>query len=864
MDTFGEWLQKQRDHRRLTREEFANRVGCSVAMLRKIEYGERRPSTQIAELIANALEIPASEHETFVRVARGELRVNRISQFSNPTQNPNLSPSQTVSHNNLPVLPTPLIGRSHELKELNRLLDDPDCRLLTLVGAGGIGKTRLGIETASTMQGKFEDGVYFAPLASVNSSRLIIPVIAESVGFSFQGENPADPKTQLFSYLREKQMLLLIDNLEHLLNEPGIELFSEILAIVPKVKLLVTSREPLNIQAEWVFEVQGLPTPNDPQIETIIQGTSIELFIQRARRAYAGFAASSDDIPAIVRICQLADGMPLAIELAAAWVRTLSCEVIAREIEKGLDFLRTSVRDLPARHRSMRAVFNHSWKLLNEEEQHVLLRLSVFRRGFRREAAEQVAKATLLTLSNLVTKSLVRRANDGRYDLHELIRQFAIDQFANHPEDQTSTKTCHSDYYLTFFGNSDERLRGPAQSEALSELTAEMDNLRVAWDWAVSQGKFDLIEQTLRAITTLYDARGWYQEGIDALDRAINALEMVDSQPPPDRTNQVGLGHLLTTRAFMAHVLAQHEQAQEMLERSLAILGPLNVPRIAVETITYLGAVMLVMGNYDRALKLFDEGLEIAKGIGDRWFTALCLTEKARLAIMVDGSEKAYEQIRFAVTEWRAIGDPRFIAFGLMFFSQSASALGRYDKAQIALEESIKLNSLVGDRWGLGFSYRGIGLVAQAQGKHIQAVELFRKGVDILNELGNRLYAAQGLAEMGHSLFALGDDAEASRVWGEALQVANETKGIFIALEALVGITTLKAKQGNIEQALELSLIVLDHPASLQETKDRATRLRAELEAQLTPKQIEAVRVRTGEKTFETVVDQIIQDANAR
>ena len=191
MDIFGEWLLQQRNLRRLTRGEFANRVGCSIAMLRKIEDGERRPSTQIAELIANALEIPPTEHETFIRVARGELATNRITHLSNLTQIPNISPPQksAISRNNLPVLPTPLIGRIHELDELNRLLQDPGCRLLTLVGPGGIGKTRLAIETASQIQDKFSDGVVFTPFASVNSSRFIVPVIADSVGFAFQSEN---------------------------------------------------------------------------------------------------------------------------------------------------------------------------------------------------------------------------------------------------------------------------------------------------------------------------------------------------------------------------------------------------------------------------------------------------------------------------------------------------------------------------------------------------------------------------------------------------------------------------------------------------------------------------------------------------
>jgi transcriptional regulator with XRE-family HTH domain len=328
MDTFGEWLHEQRSLRRLTREEFAKRVGCSVSALRKIEYGERRPSKQIAELMANCLNVPLEERSTFVRVARGELRVNRLSPESKPVAARKITALKT----NLPFpfFPTPLIGREPEVEQLSQLLCDPQCRLLTLVGPGGIGKTRLAIETASNMQDVFANGVYFIPLASASSTRLILPVVADSVGFSFHHASHADPKTQLFGYLKQKQVLLLTDNLEQLLSEPGIELLAELLAHAPQVKVLATSRECLGLQSEWVFEVQGLPAPESLSWEETTQNTSVELFLQRARRAHVGFNATPEDLPAIVRICQLVDGNPLGIELAAAWARTLSCEAANR------------------------------------------------------------------------------------------------------------------------------------------------------------------------------------------------------------------------------------------------------------------------------------------------------------------------------------------------------------------------------------------------------------------------------------------------------------------------------------------------------------------------------------------------------
>ncbi len=857
----GDWIREQRNRLGQTRAQFARCVGCSVAMLRKIEDGERHPSVQIAGLIANCLGISPDDRLTFVRIARGELSIDRLPRVLEESGGPGRYPPRDPARKPLPVAPTPLVGRAREMDQLCQLLGDPQCRLLTLTGPGGIGKTRLAIEVATCLEEYYMGSVYFASFAPVDTTRYLVPLIAEAIGFSFESTHRSDPKTQLFNYLREKQALIILDNLEQLLAEPGIELLSEMLIAARGVKLLATSREPLKLSGEWIFEVQGLPIPDSPSGEGGLEGTSVDLFLRCARRANVRFAATPDDYPAIVRICRQVDGVPLAIELAAAWVRTLSCQEITREIDLGVDFLSYSGRDLPPRHRTMRAVIDHSWRLLTEEERKKLLQLSVFRGGFHREAGEAVTGATLSMLSNLMEKSLIQRHDTGRYDLHQLIWQYAVEKFAQTPKEQAETRANHSQYYLARFGEADRRLRSAEQPKELAGLSAEIDNFRSAWDWAVEQGDFDIIEPALRTYAYFMDIRGWYQEGVEELERARVALETSNERHPLTRGKLATLAHLLTSEGFLASRLARSEQAKELLERALGILRNIDEPQILIETLTFLGVVMEVTGQYPRAAALYLEGMEIARALGDRWFAALGLLGHTDMIGLIQGAiepVKIYDRFKSTVTELRSIGDPRFTAIGLNALSVSALSLGRVEEARFALEESITLSSATGDRWALGFAYRGLGVIAETQGDYLQSVEIFQKSLAVLKNLGARQDVAHVLAEMARSILTLGDEAEAERIWREALQIANETGGVFIALDTLVGLAGILARQGKKEQALEYILLAVDHPAIMKITRDRAGSLRTELEKQLTDRQVEAISAQAGRTPLETAIDEIL------
>jgi len=824
-----------------------------VSALRKIESDERRPSRQLAELLAGCLQVPPDQRPTFLQVARGQLRVERLVATSGTTVTVS-PPGEGLSRPapRLPMPPTPLIGREPELETLARLLCDPQCRLLTLVGPGGIGKTRLAIEVACQHQARFPDGACFVSLAALNSSAFLIPTIADALGFAFQGQ--VEPRIQLLNYLRAKRSLLVV---EHLLESVG--LFTDILERGPGVKLLVTSRERLNLQSEWVFEIQGLPVPTTDQARCAEEYSSVALFVQSARRAQAGFVLKAEEGPSVVRICQMVEGMPLAIELAAAWVPVLTCREIAREIERGLDFLGTSMRDVPERQRSLRAAFDHSWNLLSADERGVLCRLAVFRGGFERGAAEQIAGASLPSLLALASKSLVRRTENRRYDLHEVVRQYALSYLVQDPQDEVATRDRHSDFYLALLRDREQDLKGAAQREAIRDLTDEIDNLRAAWTWAFQREKFALLGAALRSFGSFYDIGGWRRDGIEQLEPVVQALRT----GPEDEERQRVLGQALAQQGLLFFRQGDHDRAQSLFEESQAVLRPIADPALLVDPLIFNGIIMHLTGEIDRAQSLLDEGLASAQAAGDQWFAAYALYNQGYIASLLGRYAEAYEQMLAGLAMWRALGDPRYTALGLNFISPTAIHLGRLDETQAFLQESLTLSTQVGDRWGMGTAYRILGLAALARGDIDEARSLINKSLELFTGFVTGWDIVQSLVYLGEATTAAGDWSEAKRVYLVALQMGVEVQATSLALDALTGLAHLQARAGEAEHALELLMRVLSHSASTQEAKDRAGQLRAQLETQLTPEQIKAIQARAQAKSFDTLVAEIVE-ASAR
>lgn len=824
--TFGEWVKERRKALDLTQDELAQRAGCSIFALRKIETGERRPSKQLAGLLADALQISEDDKATFIRVARGELTLGRLVVAQSDSRLASFHQKPASHH--MPISSTALLGRDPELAAMEKIFDDPQCRLLTLTGIGGIGKTRLAIEFASHQCRRFHDRVYFVSLASVKSAESIIPTVAEALGFSFSG--PADLKEQLIGYMAStlrQSALLVLDNLEHLIvkSTEAVGLTSELLERIPSLKILATSRERLNLHGEWMYELHGLPVPPVDFTGKLDDYGAAALFIQRVRHIQPDFDIGESESLELARICRLVEGVPLAIELAAAWTGMLTCGEIAHEIEVNLDFLAASMHDLPERHRSLRASFDHSWKLLSDAERRILIRLSIFQGGFDRVAAEEVTGATLPMLASLVSKSLVRRTEAGRYSLHEAIRQFALSHLEEDAPCFQQTRDRHCEYYLEFAAAHESKLKSGLQQSTMRKLTGEVDNLRAAWDWGIKHRKFELLGKAVRTIGWYYEVSSMIREGIDQLELLVDVLRGETRDAQMDRT----LGTSLMHQGLLHLRSGQFGRAQELYDQSIEILRAVDAQALLADALAFSATIKHLNGDYLESKRLATEGLEYARACRDEWFTAFGLFTLGRVDSLMGDYQKGYNQMQAGLVFWRKIGDPHSISLGLNFLVDAQIALKRYEEAKAGMTESVALCEKTQNRWGMGTAYRYLGLAMMADGQYDEARECFQKSLEVFGEYFEGWDIALTLIYLADATLLAGSEIEARILYADALRLARQIDSVPLELMILAGLAQLESDL-KPELAGGWLTLILSHPAATSDTKDRAADLLTQLQ----------------------------------
>jgi predicted ATPase/DNA-binding CsgD family transcriptional regulator len=651
-----------------------------------------------------------------------------------------------VSH--LPPQATSFIGRNRELVDIAALLANPNCRLLTLIGAGGIGKTRLALQAAGDLVAHFPHGACLVPLASVGSVELLAAAFINALQMTPNGSD--DLRLQLIRFLSQKHMLLVLDNFEHLLD--GVSLLTDVLRAAPGLKLLVTSRERLNVQEEWVLTLDGLSFPRDGD-DSLESFSAVQLFVQRAQQVQAGFSLSQN-AEAVKTICQRVEGMPLGLELAATWLRAMSCRQIAVQMTTGIDFLTTPLRNVPERHRSLHAVFEQSWQMLSDREQDVLKRVSVFRGGFDLEAAGEIAGATLPLLASLTDKSLIRLNPDGHYDMHELLRQYAADKMT--AEEVLLTTRRHLTYFLNLARQAQAHQFGREQTRWFDRLEGEIHNLRAALAWSLQSEE---AEEGLRLVAALKWFFGWRSYWIEGLSWMERLLAI--SAETPD----VLRAEVLQCAGSIAGASEDYPRAEALLGASLALLRATNDPLNLAWTLSEIGFRLRPIQTREQSTAQLDESLTLFQQVGDPMGVIYGLIRRGWVALI-----------------WRDLAFARSMLAKALLRAHSAS-----DKISTALVSML------------------LGMIDLEQNDLVTAATRFENTLTLFEEAHSPIYIGFARFHLGELALAKGDLALAQSLYEQSLLKFRETLPNGLVVDAVfASLATIARRRGKLERATRL------------------------------------------------------------
>jgi len=759
---FGHWLKDRRTALGLTQKELAQRVGCSKVTIEKLESGERRPSGQIAALLAEHLEVALEERRAFIQFARrsdhaAPSAVNLASYRE---------PYQQASHaNNLPAQATAFIGREDVLAEVVAALRAPQVRILTLSGPPGIGKTRLSLQVAAHLLQDFSDGVFFVPLASLRDAGLVVSAIAQALEVKEAGAESLLERLQ--TALKPKHLLLLLDNFEQVV--PAGKWVADLLRAAPGLKVLVTSREVLRVYGEYDFPVPAMTMPPAESLAAstdLAQYEAVSLFAQRAVAVNRAFKLTDENAPVVAEICRRLDGLPLAIELAAAHVRTLSPQAMLSELRNRLALLVAGPQDLPARQQTLRGAIDWSYDLLSGDEQTLFRLLGIFVGGFTMEAAEAIvrypqpvapdagegpsgARSLAGLLQSLQEKSLLKcytpDAGEARFNMLETIREYALAKLRESGEAQ-AIRQAHLVYFLALAERAEPELTGPDQLIWLNRLEQEHDNLRAALDASRESSNVEQAGLHLRlagALHRFWFTHGYLQEGRAYLEAA---LAFVKEDEPSAK--------LLLSAGDLARLQGEYELARNLTERSLAIRRNLGNKENIAKALNNLGLVLHDQGDIASARPLLEESLSIRRELGDKRGIGMLLNN-----------------------------------LGVVAYAQKD-----YDYARALYEESLAIRRELGNARGISILLGNLALVHKIAGDYEQALSMLREALLIKRDLGDMQGIASTLEGMAQVAAASGQTDRAASLWG-ATEALWQTMGI------LLPVTDLADYKRNIDEA---------------------------------------------------------------
>ena len=785
--SFGEWLHQRRRMLDLTQQALADQVGCARITLRRIESGALKPSKELSLILLEKLGIPETERPQWVLFARG------VSAF--PAKPNNSFTNKPLT--NLPSSLTNFIGRENELTEITRMIAKN--RFVTLIGAGGIGKTSLSLQVGQKLLNNYPNGVWMVMLDSLTDPALV----PQSVAFVFdiRGISESPIIERLIFGLRTKSTLLILDNCEHLL-EACAQLITTLLTNCPNLKILATSRESLGVAGEALYHVPSLASPDAQKlIEKFREYESVRLFEERAQLVQMNFALTLENASYVAQICQFLDGIPLAIELAAAHVNMLSTEQIAVRLNENFNILTSGGRLPLPRHQTLRASMDWSWNLLSDSERILLRRLSVFAGGWMLEAAEAVCGAEgiesdmiLDLLSHLVNKSLVvveHKGEESRYRLHETIRQYAREK-SFEIDDAWDLRGRHLDYFIQIAEQGFEELRGPNDLLWLEKLEIEHDNFRAALGWAISSPDIDP-QKALQLSGALYDF--WiyhgHGEGYRWLAEALKTT--------PD-TPTVYWCRALFGIAQISVRLGRFKEASEYAELALTTARQLDIPVLIIESL--FTRAFLIMANQAEAEKLIIEGLTLARATGNKYLLKVGLLDSITIIHRFQKGGEAMERAQEAYEIARSLGNTNGIAASLFRLGTENARQGNYEQARSLLQESEILSRKSNDKMNVAYSLLQLGILAAKETDYVLARQFEEESLQIFRDLGDPDSASFALFNLGWTAYVASDYARADSLFKEGLNSSTRDKLYFYPTLTALGLVNLA--QGNEKHAGEM------------------------------------------------------------
>lgn len=787
---------------------------------------ENYPNAEIAE----ALVLSLNTIKWYARQIYGKLGVSNRRQAVARGRDLGLfgapAPPSLPRHN-LPTPLTPFLGRQEELDKICQMMREDPFRLLTVTGPGGIGKTRLAIEVSSCLlesnREGCRDGVFFVPLVTVSDSASLVPSLAQAIGLSFyQGKEK--PDEQLVQYLRQRRMLLVLDNFEHLIDGDSIRTLAEILAAAPAVKMLVTSRTRLNIQGEHVLPLGGMAFPDRDSIagwqQPVEQAESfsgIQLFLQSAHRVWPECCLDPESLVPITEICELVQGMPLGIELAAAWMAVLKPAEIAAEIRESLDFLKTDAADVPERQQSLRAVFDASWKLLTEEERLAVQLLTVFRRGFDRTAAEKVCSVSPQTMLALANKSWIQRTADGGFEMHELLKQYGAEKLAGDLELASEVRDKHSRYYCDWLCQQEEGLKGAEQEKVWAAILGDIENVQAACTTAATQGRLGRLESAVNALGLFYyRGYGYSQPGQKAFRELGKALARDERwQSTPTASFLRTMARIEMWHATCISLIGDEPQGYLAIEESLALLdNPLLAQQ---ETRPERAHIALQLGylelnrNAEAAKQHFVQSLELYQGLDDKWGMAYALLGFGRAARNMNDIDQAQLALRQSLALHGEIENRLGQSETLATLGGLAIRRAGFEEAEGLIQQSLAITTET-DRFAIAFGLGLLGWVQLLTGRFAEAADTATEGITTFADLGIRVNVVHLSTLLARVHLHTGDyhlaRGEADTLTSLAQELAYEA-GVGYGLEVLGEVALAEGAFADAHEILDESIRVM-------------------------------------------------------